>query len=80
MKISVKVQFPLQINMLPYTSRARNMGGDGEVEIGITDHFELARSCTYDLVSVVVHVGTIDTGEFVPLSTQPLCLPFHLFR
>jgi len=32
------------------------------------DNFELARSCTYDLLSVVVHVGTIDTGHYISYS------------
>jgi len=56
-KIDTPVQFPLQLNMLPYTSRGR--GHDGK------ENFELARSCTYDLLSVVVHVGEIDTGHYV---------------
>jgi hypothetical protein len=51
------VQFPLQLNMLPYTNRAR--GQD------VRENYELARSCTYDLLSVVVHVGEIDTGHYV---------------
>ncbi|KAH6614738.1 ubiquitin carboxyl-terminal hydrolase-like protein [Chaetomium sp. MPI-SDFR-AT-0129] len=29
------------------------------------ENFELARTCTYDLLSVVVHVGEIDTGHYV---------------
>lgn len=41
--------------MLPYTNRAR--GQDTK------NNFELARSCTYDLQSVVVHVGNLETGE-----------------
>jgi ubiquitin carboxyl-terminal hydrolase 22/27/51 len=60
MKIDLKVQFPLQINMLPYTSRARSQD--------TRENFELARSCTYDLLSVVVHVGTIDTGHYISYS------------
>ncbi|KAK3320069.1 ubiquitin carboxyl-terminal hydrolase-like protein [Cercophora scortea] len=56
-KIDTPVHFPLQLNMLPYTNRAR--GGD------VKDNYELARSCTYDLLSVVVHVGEIDTGHYV---------------
>ncbi|KAJ9165174.1 Ubiquitinyl hydrolase 1 [Coniochaeta hoffmannii] len=56
-KIETQVQFPLQLNMLPYTNRAR--GQD------VKDNFELARSCTYDLLSVIVHVGEIDTGHYV---------------
>lgn len=55
-KVSTKVQFPLQFNMLPYTSRARSQD--------TRENFELIRSCTYDLLSVVVHVGSINTGEF----------------
>jgi ubiquitin carboxyl-terminal hydrolase 22/27/51 len=43
--------------MLPYTNRARGLD--------LKDNCELARSCTYDLLSVVVHVGEIDTGHYV---------------
>ncbi|KAK1753511.1 ubiquitin carboxyl-terminal hydrolase [Echria macrotheca] len=56
-KIDTPVSFPLQLNMLPYTSRARTQD--------TSESFELARSCTYDLFSVVVHVGEIDTGHYV---------------
>lgn len=41
--------------MLPYTTRGR--ASDAR------DSQELKRSCTYDLLSVVEHVGEIDTGE-----------------
>lgn len=40
--------------MMPYTYRAK--GHD------VKENYELARSCTYDLLSVVVHVGAIETG------------------
>ncbi|KAK0610448.1 ubiquitin carboxyl-terminal hydrolase-like protein [Bombardia bombarda] len=53
-KIDTPVHFPLQLNMLPYTNRAQ-----------VKDNSELARSATYDLLSVVVHVGEIDTGHYV---------------
>jgi hypothetical protein len=53
-KIHLKVQFPLQINMLPYTNRARTQD--------VRENFELARSCAYDLLSVVVHVGKLNSG------------------
>ena len=56
-KIETPVSFPLQLNMLPYTNRGR--GQD------VRENFELARSCTYDLLSVIVHVGDIDTGHYV---------------
>ncbi|KAI5925615.1 ubiquitin carboxyl-terminal hydrolase [Camillea tinctor] len=56
-KIGTKVQFPMQLNMLPYTTRGR--------VIAERDSQELGRSCTYDLLSVVEHVGEIDTGHYV---------------
>ena len=56
-KIDDPVSFPLQLNMLPYTHRVRaKEGREGR---------ELERSCTYDLLSVVVHVGEIETGHYV---------------
>jgi ubiquitin carboxyl-terminal hydrolase 22/27/51 len=42
--------------MLPYTNRVRNHDS--------RESLELERSCTYDLLSVVVHVGEIDTGHY----------------
>lgn len=62
-KIRVKVQFPLQINMLPYTSRGRLLD---DREIG--KNRELTRSCTYDLLSVVVHDGSMNTGHYISYS------------
>lgn len=43
--------------MLPYTNRARTADAK--------EQYELARSCTYELMSVVVHVGEIDTGHYI---------------
>lgn len=51
--------------MLPYTNRARSQD--------TRQNFELARSCTYDLQSVVVHVGNLETGELLIYITRPLC-------
>lgn len=56
-KVNTPVEFPLQLNMLPYTNRSR--GQD------VRENYELNRSCMYDLLSVVVHVGEIDTGHYV---------------
>ncbi|EJT75239.1 hypothetical protein GGTG_05176 [Gaeumannomyces tritici R3-111a-1] len=55
-KVETPVQFPLSLNMFPYTNRGRS--GDSK------ENYELARSCTYDLLGVVVHVGEIDTGHY----------------
>ncbi|KAJ3577761.1 hypothetical protein NPX13_g2809 [Xylaria arbuscula] len=56
-KIRTKVQFPLQLNMLPYTTKGQSDNGK--------ESQELNRSCVYDLLSVVEHVGEIDTGHYV---------------
>ncbi|KAF4121595.1 ubiquitin carboxyl-terminal hydrolase 22/27/51 [Geosmithia morbida] len=56
-KIDSPVRFPLQLNMLPYTNRPRGREG--------RESAQLERSCTYDLLSVVVHVGEIETGHYV---------------
>ncbi|RDA89842.1 hypothetical protein CP533_0416 [Ophiocordyceps camponoti-saundersi (nom. inval.)] len=56
-KIDNVVQFPLQLNMLPYTNRVRTRES--------RENLELERSCIYDLLSVVVHVGEIETGHYV---------------
>ncbi|KAK6837879.1 ubiquitin carboxyl-terminal hydrolase [Apiospora arundinis] len=56
-KIDTPVHFPLTLNMLPYTTRGRSADTKETIELG--------RSCTYDLMSVVVHVGEIDTGHYV---------------
>ncbi|RDW73872.1 hypothetical protein BP5796_07314 [Coleophoma crateriformis] len=59
-KIDTKVSFPLKLNMLPYTNRARSQD--------TRQNYELARSCTYELQSVVVHVGNLETGHYVSYS------------
>ncbi|EFY92423.1 ubiquitin carboxyl-terminal hydrolase 2 [Metarhizium acridum CQMa 102] len=56
-KIDHTVQFPLQLNMLPYTNRGRSRDN--------RETLELERSCMYDLLSVIVHVGEIETGHYV---------------
>lgn len=43
--------------MLPYTNRARSADAK--------EAYELSRSCTYDLMCAVVHVGEIDTGHYI---------------
>jgi ubiquitin carboxyl-terminal hydrolase 22/27/51 len=56
-KINTDVQFPLTLNMAPYTSKYRNQD--------TKENIELSRQCTYDLLSVVVHVGEIETGHYI---------------
>lgn len=48
--------------MLPYTNRVRSRDS--------RENQELKRSCTYDLLSVIVHVGELDTGHYVSYCRQ----------
>jgi len=50
------------MNMLPYTSLGRERSLKHQA---LHDHPELARAHEYDLISVVVHVGSIDTGHYL---------------
>lgn len=56
-KIDMRVHFPLQLNMVPYTDIARTQD--------MSTNYELVRSCTYELMAVVVHVGELDTGHYL---------------
>lgn len=55
-KIETKVTFPLKLDMFPYTARA---GGESKHSP------DMSRGCTYDLQSVVVHVGNLETGHYI---------------
>ncbi|OLN87650.1 putative ubiquitin carboxyl-terminal hydrolase 8 [Colletotrichum chlorophyti] len=76
-KIDTVVNFPLQLNMLPYTTRGK--GNDPK------DQFDLGRSCTYDLLSVVVHWFKFNdhkvemAAKSDVLSAQPYLL-FYIIR
>lgn len=52
------------MNMLPYTSKGREL--ETKDNQPLHSHPELLRAHEYDLVSVVVHVGSIDTGMRFP--------------
>jgi ubiquitin carboxyl-terminal hydrolase 22/27/51 len=71
-KIDTPVQIQLELYIIPYTNRAR--GQDSK------ENYELARSCTFDLLSVVVHVGEIDTGHYVSYCRVGDQVRFFSFR
>ncbi|KAI9680762.1 MAG: hypothetical protein M1817_004202 [Caeruleum heppii] len=56
-KLSTRIDFPLQLDMTPYTTRAVHAQ-----EFGGRD---MSRNCTYDLSTVIVHIGKIDGGHYV---------------
>ncbi|KAG0647155.1 Ubiquitin-specific-processing protease 8 [Hyphodiscus hymeniophilus] len=59
-KIETPVSFPLKLEMLPYTSQARSQD--------TRENFALVRTATYDLQSVVQHVGQLETGHYASYS------------
>jgi len=69
-KIETKVTFPLKLDMFPYTTRA---GGENKHSP------DMSRGCTYDLQSVVVHVGNLETGHYICYSRvgQQVCYPLN---
>ncbi|WEW60658.1 ubiquitin carboxyl-terminal hydrolase [Emydomyces testavorans] len=54
-KVDAKVAFPLSVNMAPYTTRSRSKN---------------IFKYNYDLLSVVVHVGDIDSGHYLAYCCQ----------
>lgn len=70
-KIETKVTFPLKLDMFPYTTRAAALGENKHSP-------DMSRGCTYDLQSVVVHVGNLETGHYVCYSRvgQQVCTFF----
>lgn len=67
-KIDTKIRFPMQLDMTPYTTRARRKNakasGDGAGK-GKTSGLYM-----YDLLSVVQHHGQISSGHYVSYSRE----------
>ncbi|SZF03945.1 unnamed protein product [Blumeria hordei] len=59
LKLSTNVSFPLKLEMLPYTNRSQEKASRNS---------PLALGCTYELQSVVVHVGELKKGHYVSYS------------
>ncbi|KAI9787723.1 MAG: hypothetical protein M1839_000254 [Geoglossum umbratile] len=55
-KLEYKVQFPLQLDAFAYTARAKRLKAVG--------------SEMYDLLGVIVHMGTIDTGHYISFARE----------
>ncbi|KAF1808465.1 cysteine proteinase [Eremomyces bilateralis CBS 781.70] len=63
-KIETKVKFPLELDMYPYTTRAKSH----PIKPGSIQN--PPPSCVYELSSVVVHKGKIDSGHYVSYSRE----------
>lgn len=60
-KINDYLEFPMEIDMSPYTSGA---AAGAESTTADSAAYEAAGECMYDLVGVVVHSGTSDMGHY----------------
>lgn len=66
-KIDTKVRFPVQLDMTPYTTRAKRKS----LTKGASGHPQLQGppvSYLYELLTVVVHHGQINTGHYISYS------------
>ncbi|KAI9723577.1 MAG: hypothetical protein M1812_000877 [Candelaria pacifica] len=61
-KVERKLQFPLQLDMSPYTKLETQGEGRGTNET--------VDSCLYDLSSVVVHKGDMQSGHYISFCRQ----------
>ncbi|KAL1898657.1 hypothetical protein Cpir12675_001861 [Ceratocystis pirilliformis] len=57
LKIDTPVDFPLELNMLPYTTLGRSSEARSNRQYN--------RACTYDLMTVIVHIGDLETGHYL---------------
>lgn len=68
-KLDVKLNFPLQLDMYPYTTRAyRHKKKAAEKEVLASDPKSPVASRSigwYDLSTVVVHMGKIEAGHYI---------------
>ncbi|KAK5160286.1 hypothetical protein LTR04_004615 [Oleoguttula sp. CCFEE 6159] len=72
-KLDAKIAFPLQLDMYPYTTRwqrqsRQQIGSEAGEGVGKADG--RAPTAIYELSSVVVHKGKLDTGHYVSYSRE----------
>ncbi|KAI9844467.1 MAG: hypothetical protein M1837_005549 [Sclerophora amabilis] len=56
-KLGTKVELLMQLDMSPYTTRM--------IQSKKPDPASMSRSCTYDLCSVIVHIGKLNDGHYI---------------
>lgn len=70
-KLETKVKFPLQLNLYPYTAEHKSSkttkSSPKPSNANINSPSEIA---TYELASVIVHKGKIDSGHYVSYSRE----------
>lgn len=70
-KIDAKIRFPMQLDMTPYTTRARRKTISKLAPDGVSKTATRPSGLyMYDLLSVVVHMGQISSGHYVSYSRE----------
>ncbi|KAG0128448.1 hypothetical protein HOY82DRAFT_621803 [Tuber indicum] len=69
-KIDTKIRFPMQLDMTPYTTRAKRKAKDGSTDCGPKSSLKGHGPYLYDLLSVVVHTGQINSGHYINFSRE----------
>ncbi|TKA68685.1 hypothetical protein B0A49_05170 [Cryomyces minteri] len=72
-KLDAKIAFPLQLDMYPYTTRWQRQSqqqSGSEAGEGLKKADGHASTAIYELSSVVVHKGKLDTGHYVSYSRE----------
>ncbi|KKY14673.1 putative ubiquitin carboxyl-terminal hydrolase 22 [Diplodia seriata] len=74
-KLETKISFPTSLDLYPYTTRARSSSSSSKDSANGTKDSKSAGSggngaipsptCMYELASVIVHKGNIDSGHYV---------------
>ncbi|KAL7270761.1 hypothetical protein RUND412_006511 [Rhizina undulata] len=65
-KVDTKIRFPIKLDMTPFTTRSKRKSKAGR-QLG---EKRARRSYIYDLLSVVVHKGQINSGHYVNYCTE----------
>ncbi|EOD45051.1 putative ubiquitin carboxyl-terminal hydrolase protein [Neofusicoccum parvum UCRNP2] len=72
-KLETKIAFPMSLDLYPYTTRARttNTSSKDSSANGTKESKALPTpTCMYELASVIVHKGKIDSGHYVSYSRK----------
>lgn len=64
-KIEANIRFPMELDMTPFTTRAKRKGKPTEAE-----RVKGFKPYVYDLLSVVVHKGEINSGHYINFARE----------
>lgn len=69
-KLETKIAFPMSLDLYPYTTRGRASSKDSTNGAKDPKGLLPTPTCMYELASVIVHKGKIDSGHYVSYSRK----------